>query len=66
MFLKSIGLSLFISALALQTPSSEFGPKVGDTAPDFTLNDSKGNTYRLSNYYGEKAVVIEFFRSGSW
>jgi peroxiredoxin len=66
MFLKSIGLSLFISALALQTPSSEYGPKVGDKAPDFTLSDSKGNTYRLSDYKGDKVVVIEFFRSGGW
>ncbi|TDI42759.1 MAG: redoxin domain-containing protein [Acidobacteria bacterium] len=39
---------------------------VGDSAPDFTLEDSTGKTYTLSSYRGEKAVVLEFFRSGDW
>jgi hypothetical protein len=66
MLVKSIGLSLFLSVLALQAPSSEYGPEVDKKAPDFALDDSKGNTYRLSDYQGKKAVVIEFFRSGGW
>ena len=39
---------------------------VGDTAPDFELQDSAGKTYKLSEYRGEKVVVVEFFRSGGW
>ena len=39
---------------------------VGDTAPDFELRDSAGKTYKLSDYRGEKVVVVEFFRSGGW
>jgi peroxiredoxin len=40
--------------------------QVGQEAPDFELSDSKGNTYKLSSYRGEKPVVLEFFRSGDW
>ena len=41
------------------------GPEVGDRAPDFELKDSKGRSYRLSEFEG-KNVVVEFIRSGSW
>ena len=41
------------------------GPEVGDRAPDFELKDSKGKSYRLSEFKG-KNVVVEFIRSGSW
>lgn len=36
-------------------------PGVGDPAPDFELEASDGNTYRLSDYRGERAVVIAWF-----
>ena len=39
---------------------------VGDRAHDFELQDSAGRTYKLSDYRGEKVVVLEFFRSGDW
>jgi peroxiredoxin len=53
-------------AAGLQTSSSEYGPEIGKKAPDFALEDSKGNTYRLSDFHGKKTVVLEIFRSGSW
>ena len=34
--------------------------KVGDTAPDFKLNDQDGNAVRLSSYKGQK-VVLYFY-----
>ena len=40
--------------------------KVGDRAPDFELSDAEGRTYKLSDYGGKSAVVLEFFRSGGW
>ena len=39
---------------------------LGKKVPDFALEDSKGDIYRLSDFQGKKTVVLEFFRSGSW
>ncbi len=36
----------------------------GQTAPDFTVSDSKGNPVRLSEYRG-KTVVLDFWSTGS-
>lgn len=35
--------------------------KVSDRAPDFTLQDSDGNSYTLSSYKGVSPVVIYFY-----
>jgi peroxiredoxin Q/BCP len=42
-----------------QTPAPEV--KVGDQAPDFSLQASDGKTYKLSDFKGKKAVVIAWF-----
>ena len=36
-------------------------PVVGQTAPDFTLKGHDGRQVRLSDYHGQKNVVIAFF-----
>jgi peroxiredoxin Q/BCP len=47
------------TGLAAQTPTAT--PKVGDPAPDFTLQASDGKTYSLADYRGKKAVVLAWF-----
>lgn len=37
------------------------GLKVGDTAPDFELEDQSGRKVRLSQYRGKKNVLLAFF-----
>lgn len=55
----------FLVALAIgMTVSSQaFGGdlKVGDPAPDFTLQASDGKTYALSSFKGKQAVVLAWF-----
>ena len=51
-------------AVAAQTPApSPGGPelKVGDQAPDFSLEASDGKTYKLSEFRGKQAVVLAWF-----
>ena len=33
----------------------------GDRAPEFTLQGSDGRSYRLSNFVGERGVVLAWF-----
>lgn len=35
---------------------------IGQTAPDFELQDAAGNTIRLSDYRGQKNVVLALNR----
>lgn len=56
--MAAIGLAM------AQTPSpAPAGPelKVGDEAPDFTLQASDGKTYKLSDFRGKQAVVLAWF-----
>ena len=39
--------------------------KVGDVAPDFTLESLAGGTLTLSQYRGKKNVILQFYR-GHW
>ncbi len=35
--------------------------KVGDPAPEFALRDASRNTVKLSDFKGQKAVVLAFY-----
>ena len=57
--LFAIGL---IAALAVGVKAQTAAElKVGDPAPDFTLQASDGKTYKLSDFKGKKAVVVAWF-----
>jgi peroxiredoxin Q/BCP len=58
--LITVGLMAVLAAGAMaQTPAVEL--KVGDMAPDFTLQGSDGKTYTLGTYRGKQAVVVAWF-----
>ncbi|MGH9148401.1 MAG: hypothetical protein ACRD1Q_16955 [Vicinamibacterales bacterium] len=42
-------------------PSSTVQLKVGDPAPQFSLQGSDGKVYSLANYRGKQAVVLAWF-----
>ena len=48
-------------ALGPLSASAETRLKVGDMAPDFTLNSTAGKPVRLSDYRGKKNVVLAFY-----
>ena len=48
-------------APATTTTAAPVELKVGDQAPDFTLQASDGKTYKLSSFKGKQAVVIAWF-----
>jgi peroxiredoxin Q/BCP len=56
--LVTIGLAAALVA-GVRAQTAEL--KVGDPAPDFSLQASDGKTYKLSDYKGKKAVVVAWF-----
>ena len=58
--LTRVFLSALVAVMALGSQLAA-ALEVGDKAPDFTLQASDGKTYSLSQYDGDKPVVIAFF-----
>ena len=67
--LLTMGLvaALAVATAMAQAPRPNAAPavptvvKVGDMAPDFTLQGTDGKTHKLSEYRGKQAVVIAWF-----
>ena len=49
------------AGLSAQTPPPKTHLKVGDTAPDFDLGSTAGKKIKLSEFRGQKNVVLAFF-----
>jgi peroxiredoxin len=55
-------MPITVLALALVTGATAGSPPtVGQPAPDFTLNDQNGHAVRLSDFRGNKSVVLAFY-----
>ncbi len=56
-------LAMVTVAAQAPNPAAPASPtlKVGDTAPDFTLQGTDGKTHKLSEYRGKQAVVLAWF-----
>ncbi len=56
LLILGLAAALTVGAMAQTTELA-----AGDAAPDFTLPASDGNTYKLSDFKGKKAVVLAWF-----
>ena len=56
--LLAVGL---VAALSVGANAQDTELKVGDPAPNFSLQASDGKTYQLSDFKGKQAVVVAWF-----
>ena len=57
----AVGAAGLAAAQAPAGGASQVELKVGDKAPDFTLQATDGKTYQLSDFKGKQAVVLAWF-----
>jgi len=57
--LLTMGLVATLVGVGMAQGAAEL--KVGDMAPDFTLQGTDGKTHKLSDYRGKQAVVVAWF-----
>lgn len=58
---KRLWVLMFGVCLGLFSAMAWSTPKVGDPAPDFSLQGSDGKMYSLADFKGKQAVVIAWF-----
>jgi len=61
-WLARAGLLMLGLGLLWAAEEAPPGIKVGTKAPEFTLQDHQGKTYKLQDYRGKKIVLLDFGR----
>jgi cytochrome oxidase Cu insertion factor (SCO1/SenC/PrrC family) len=75
----TLAVSIAFLVVSIAVAQAQLGPKdggnlkptdlervnVGETAPDFTLENLDGNRISLSDFRGKKNVILVFYR-GHW
>lgn len=59
--MKSLVWAMVLAAGLMAAPAMAADLKVGDVAPDFTLQATDGKTYKLSEFRGKQAIVLAWF-----
>src|SRR5215212_11673488 len=59
--MKTIVASFVCMLVGMAVQASAGELKVGDPAPNFTLQASDGQTYKLSDFKGKQAVIVAWF-----
>jgi len=59
--MKALVFAMAVVAGLAAAPAMAADLKVGDPAPDFTLQATDGKTYKLSDFKGKQAVVLAWF-----
>ncbi len=54
-------IALLLAVFLISCGGNADNLSIGDTAPQFTLQDSDNNSYSLSDYEGKSPVVIYFY-----
>lgn len=54
-------INAFLLVFIISCGSGKENLSVGNKAPDFTLQDSRGNNYKLSDYIGKSPVIVYFY-----
>jgi peroxiredoxin len=61
----SRGISVLAMIIALFTAALGAPPKIGDRAPQFSLQNAAGQNVALKDYEGKSKLVLVFYR-GYW
>jgi thioredoxin-dependent peroxiredoxin len=59
--MKALVFAIVVAAGMAAVPALAEELKVGDPAPDFTLQATDGKTYKLADFKGKQSVVLAWF-----